>query len=228
MVRHDIATIEKVKNLRSQGKTYSEIMSSLKIKVPKSTISDWCTGVKLPTWYQQRIDELNKKSFSKAQKMAWVSNKIKRERLANEIINNNSHLLEKTKDGDFLKVILSFLYLGEGAKWKSHHGLMLGNSDPNIINLYIKLLNKCYGISLNSMKCRLCYRADQNLDSLQRFWSRKINIPLKNFYKTKPDARTIGKPTLKEGYKGVCVITCGGTHFQLELEAIPRIILSGL
>ncbi len=228
MISHNKTTINEAREFRSQGKTYAEIMKSLKISVPKSTISGWCSDVKLPSWYQQKIDQLNKKSFSKAQKMAWASNKIKRERLINEIISKVSNITEKIKDRDVLKVILSVLYLGEGTKWKTHRGLILGNSDPGTIKLYIKLLNVCYGIKSNQLKCRISHRADQNLKSLERYWSNITGVPKSNFYKSIPDPRTVGKPTKRKDYKGVCVIHCAGTHIQLELEAIPRIILSGL
>lgn len=228
MVFHDKTTIKRAGELRSQGKTYSEIIKSLKITVPKSTISSWCSDVKLPPWYQDKINRLNKKNFNKAQKMAWVSNKIKRERFVNEINNKATRIAGKIKDKDVLRVILSVLYLGEGTKWKYHSGLMLGNSDSNTIKLYIKLLNICYGIPVTSLKCRISHRADQNIKLLERFWSKETGIPLTNFYKTIPDPRTVGKPTKRKDYKGVCVITCAGSHIQLELEAIPKIILSGL
>lgn len=218
----------KVKKLRSQGKTYSEIMKELQISTPKSTISNWCSEVALPRWYQDKIDELNRKSFSKAQKMAWASNKIKREQFLNALLSNNEHLIKKLGDKDVLKMLLSVLYLGEGSKWKSHSGLSLGNSDPDIIKLYIRLLNICYGIATERLRCWISCRADQDIYKLKEYWSRITKISLKNFYKTTPDPRTIGKPTKNKNYKGVCVISCAGSHIQLELEAIPKIILKGL
>ena len=217
-----------VRKLRSKAYTYSEIMETLNISVPKSTISNWCHDVILPAWYQKKIDKLNVKSFSKAQKMAWVSNKMKRERFLRGLVRHNDHLIKKLGDKDVLKMLLSILYLGEGSKWKSHSGLVLGSSDPNIILLYMRLLSICYDITPKSLKCRISYRADQNIDYLQKYWSHITTIPLKNFYKTIPDPRTIGKPTKKKDYMGVCVVSCGGTHIQLELEAIPKIILRGL
>ena len=125
-------------------------------------------------------------------------------------------------------MLLAFLYLGEGSKWHSHKGLTLGSSSENIILLYIKLLNVCYKIDPKNLKCRVSYRADQNINKLERYWSRATSIPLKNFYKTIPDPRTIGKPTKKKSYKGVCVVMTGHTDIQLELEMIPEIILKGL
>jgi hypothetical protein len=216
------------RKLRSKGKTYSEIVRKLKLTIPKSTLSNWCSDVNLPLWYKTKIERLNSKNFSKAQKMAWASNKAKREKLLSNLVANNLCLVRKVNDKDVLKMLLAMLHLGEGAKWKSHRGLMLGSSDPDIIRLYIKLLNLCYGVEPKKLKCRVSYRADQNLKSLQRYWSQVTGVPVKSFYKTKPDPRTIGKPTLRKDYKGVCVVTCGGTDVQLELEAIPKIILEGL
>ncbi|PIR70499.1 MAG: hypothetical protein COU46_01170 [Candidatus Niyogibacteria bacterium CG10_big_fil_rev_8_21_14_0_10_42_19] len=219
---------EKARKLRSYGKTYSEIIRDLGLSIPKSTLSSWCNDVVLPVWYQEKVNRLNAKNFTKAQKTAWASNKIKRERFLSDLIQKNDHLYKKIKDKDILKMLLAMLYLGEGSKWKSHRGLMLGSSDPDIIKLYMRLLYLCYGIGSKDLKCYICYRADQNINKLHRYWSHTTLIPLENFYSSKPDPRTIGKKTMKKNYMGVCVLTCGGTHIQLELEEIPRIILKGL
>ena len=160
--------------------------------------------------------------------MAWESNKAKRERLLHVLGANVASLQEKLKDADVLKLLLSMLYLGEGSKWKSHRGLVLGSSNPDIIRLYIRLLNICYGITTEKLKCRVSYRADQDIHVLQTYWSQITSIPLDNFYKTIPDPRTVGKPTKHQDYKGVAVISCAGTHIQLELEMIPKVILKGL
>lgn len=216
----------RARNLRAKGKTYSEIKTSLKIKMPKSTLSNWCKDIILPKWYQRKIDALNLMNSEKARKLALLTNKIKREILIKQLRNSNKYLSQKIKDKDVLKIILAILYLAEGAKWKSHRGLMLGNTDPTIIKLYIRLLQKCYNIKPKNLKCRISYRADQNIISLQKYWSRLTSIPMENFYKTKPDPRTIGKPTKKKNYKGVCVLTCKGTNIQLELEMIPTLIMA--
>lgn len=125
-------------------------------------------------------------------------------------------------------MLLAFLYLGEGGKWASHRGLYLGSSDPIILQWYIKLLNKCYGLTRNQFKASICYRADQNLEELKKYWSKVISIPLKNFYNSKPDPGTIGKPTRKKDYRGVCALTCAGTFHQLELELIPKVLIKGV
>ncbi len=218
---------EKVRKLRSGGKTYTEIRQALNLSMPKSTLSNWCQGVILPNWYTAKIRELNRKSFKKAQIMAWASVRRKRELFLDKVRQEATKVIKKL-NLENLKIVLAMLYLGEGAKWKGHSGLLLGSSDPQVILLYISLLEKCYKIKPSQLKCRISYRADQNIRKLEKYWSDITGIPKENFYKTKPDPRTKGKKTKKNDYKGVCVITCAGSHIQLELEEIAKILLKKL
>ena len=213
--------------LRKKGKTYSEIKDRLGANIPKSTLSYWCEDVRLPAWYDDKIKKLNNKNLSKAQKIAWASNKNKRETFLKHV-EDEALKVVSFLDKANLKIILAALYLGEGAKWRGHSGLMLGSSDPDVILLYMELLNRCYDIRPIELKCRISYRADQNIKKLESFWSKITGVPLNNFYKTKPDPRTIGKKTQNKEYKGVCVLTCKGTDIQLELEQIVKILIKNL
>jgi len=215
---------DKVRKLRSKGKTYTEIKQVLGVSMPKSTLSNWCQDVILPDWYAAKIRDLNHKSFTKAQAMGWASMQRKRELFLDKVRQEANRVL-KNLNLENLKTILAMLYLGEGAKWKGHSGLLLGSSDPTIILLYILLLEECYKIKPSQLKCRISYRADQNIRELEKYWSDITGIPKENFYKTKPDPRTKGTKTKKSDYKGVCVITCAGSHIQLELEEIAKLLL---
>lgn len=226
MVNKDIKS--EARKLRAAGKTYSEIRKKLKIKTPKSTLSGWCSGVKLPASYEERIQKINKNNFSIVQKMAAEARLAKKAKFFKETEIKNKSLIPFLKNKDVLRAVLAMLHLGEGAKWKSHRGLMLGSSDPDIIRLYIKLLKICYGKKNTDMRCRVSYRADQNIDELETYWSGVANISKENFYKTKPDPRTAGKPTKNKDYKGVCVVTSAGTDIQLELESIAKIVLKNI
>lgn len=167
-------------------------------------------------------------NLTKAQKMAWISNKAKQEKFLQSLRDKNKYLIKKMKDIDISKMILSILHITEGGRWRSHRGLYFGSSDPIVIKLYLCLLQKCYGLKINQFKVRICHRADQNLQELKKFWSHITAVPIENFYDSKPDPRTIGKVTQKKEYKGVCVVTCAGTHIQLELETIPKLLLMGV
>ena len=113
---HDASVRTNVRRLRAEGLTYSEILSRLKIRLPKSTLSDWCSDVVMPDWYQAKVDELNRKNFGKARSFAYASLIFKREKLFSELRSNNQFIFPKLHDKDVLKMLLAVLYLGEGAK----------------------------------------------------------------------------------------------------------------
>ena len=213
--------------LRAKGKTYQEINKLTDRVVPKSTVSYWCKDVVLPKFYYDKIIRLNDKNRARGRKMAIAHRKSEVRGLIDKLRDENEHLVrELTHEPSIQKVVLAVLYYCEGNKWKSHRGLMLGSSDPYLLTLYIKLLKSVYSIEKLSLRARVSYRADQDIGRLEHYWSRLIGIPLKNFYETKPDMRTVGKPTKIPGYKGVCVISCAGAKIQLELEQIVIMLSS--
>lgn len=219
----------KAQALRARGYTFTEIRKSLGVNIPQSTLSYWCKNIKLPLFYYKKVQKINEISRAKGQKALKISRDKKRAQFYLDVKKRNKLLLTKfKKDKNIKKIALAILYLGEGSKWKSHRGLMLGNSDPGIIRLYIRLLKDVYFISKDSLRGRILYRADQNIKELTRFWSKITGLKNEYFYKTKPDSRTIGKPTKNKEYKGVCVISCAGTKNQLELEIIAKMICMGL
>lgn len=225
---YDYSIRERVKSLRGKGYTYKEIIEEIGTNIPKGTISHWCKNVKLPKFYARKVERLNKKNMAKGRQIALSSLREKQKQFFENVEIKNKFLVEKFhEDDDIKKIVLSILYLGEGSKWKTHRGLMLGSSDSNIINLYIKLLNRVYLIPTSNLRARISYRADQDIRKLTAYWSRIAGLSKKQFYKTKPDPRTIGKATKNKDYKGVCVISCAGTKIQLELEIISRMIASG-
>ena len=212
--------------LRQSGKTYSEIQKILGVSMPKGTLSYWSRNIKLTSAQNDRISMINRQNLQKGR---IIGHKVRREKHRQNILNlhkNNEHLM-KILNKDVQRIILSILYLGEGTKYYNHSGLVLGNSDPNVIRLYINLLKSCYGIEPDQLRCRITYRADQSIKQLEKFWSQLTGI--KHFYKTIPDPRTLGKRTRKKDYKGVCVIHClKSTQIQLELETISKMIALGL
>ena len=108
----------KVRSLRENGKTYSEIQSILHKVIPKGTLSYWCMGVRLPNWYKEKIKEINKIHIEDIRPLALLVNQRKRKEYLDSLLGRNIHLLDKI-DLSIQKLLLSILYLGEGAKHKS-------------------------------------------------------------------------------------------------------------
>lgn len=218
---------EQIRLLRSQGKTYSEIRLAIGLIVPKSTLSYICSKVQLPTSYQDRIAKLNLHTIHKARVIGAEINKIKREEMFLDFIKQNAPLAKMTRNMQVGKIALAMLCLGEASKYKEKktRAFSLGNSDPRIICLFIDLLKLCF-ISFDIEKVRCCVqcRADQNPEELKVYWLKITGVPERLFYKALIDKRTIGKPTTKNGYKGVLRVYYLDTRVHLELESLADLV----
>lgn len=228
MARYAHEARQKIRELRAQGYTYTEIQATLGQKIPKGTLSYICKTVVMPSAYSAKLKELNQKHLEGSRKKALLINANAQKKIIEEIYMQAEKIVPDRLTNTLAKIALAMLYLGEGSKRTSYRGLSLGSSDPKIIKTYIDLLDLCYDIPLDQLKARVQYRADQDIFYLQTYWSKVTGLPLTHFYKTSPDMRTIGKPTRKADYRGVCVISCGGTKIQLELQAIADILCNRL
>lgn len=223
-----ISTIEKelAIRLRKQGKTYSEIRK--RVDISKGTLSYISKSIPLSHRAQMRLRRVQLLHLVKA-RHAGVETLKKNQRKALDVMRERvSAGLRNVVRPEVLKIALAFLHLGEGAKWKSHRGLQLGSSDPLILLLYMKLLEQCYNIDKSSFHCYIAYRADQSLPRLIAYWAKTLGVSRQNFYKSKPDPRTIGRATKNKKYKGVCILSCAGSQIQQELELIPELLYKGL
>lgn len=216
---------KRVIELRRSGKTYGEIRNIIGKDIPKSTLSLWCNKIYLTSEQKKRIDKMIIKNCEKGRAVAWEVNKKKREEYLKSVNSRVNHLAQLLKNKDNAKMVLATLYLGEGSK-RNIGSLMFGNSDPNIITLYLKLLRFCYVVNEKKFRCTVQCRADQNIVRLEKFWSNITKISLNQFYKARVDPRTIGKKSKNLNYKGVCRIDYFSADVFTELMEIGRILYS--
>lgn len=213
--------------LRSEGKTYLEIQKKLKRNIPKSTLSFWFKKILLPKSYYIRLKANNNKSLKKARTKALITNYNKNEYRLKLLKNKNLYLL-KIVNQNIYKIILSILYLTEGAKYKSSRFLSFCSSDSKLIKLYLFLLFKCFSLDNSKFRVRIQCRYDQSRNDVENFWAKITNINKKQFYPTYFDKRTKGKQTIKTNYKGVCTVIYFDTNIQLELELLADSIIEHL
>jgi hypothetical protein len=212
--------------LRKTGKSYGEIRKILNLPIPKSTLSNWCSSINLPNNYQKRIKQITSKNAVRGRALALIVNKEKREEYIKSVKKRVRHLSDEIKDKNTAKIALAMLYLGEGGK-SQKGSLMFGKSDPDTIQIFLKLLRYCYPIDETKFRCTLQCRADQNIRKLERFWTKVTQIPLPQFYKARIDPRTIGKPSKKPKYKGVCRIDYFSGYIFMEIKKIIEVIKEG-
>lgn len=75
------------------------------------------------------------------------------------------------------------LFLGEGGK-KNKFNLVLPNSDPKILRLFLKFLREICKVNEEKIKAALNIFDDVNLTQAVNFWSKTTDIPLSRFGKT--------------------------------------------
>ncbi len=227
-IRHDKEVIKKARLLRSEGKTYTEIIQVLQIRIPKSTLSYWFTNTILPPHYVKRIQKLNLTNLHKGRSIALEINKIKREEYLKKVELNNIPIASKIKKPENAKIALAMLYLGEGLHSLKSRSFYFGNSNPMVILVFLELLRSIIPFQLEKVRCTVQCRADQDGEELIQYWSTITKIPKRLFYKTRIDPRTIGRPTLNQTYKGVLRIDYFDTRIRHELESLSFLIYNQL
>jgi hypothetical protein len=204
--------------LRKKGRSIVYIESRLGI--PRSTLSGWFRSVKLTPKQKDRLlaSKLMALTRARAKAVLW-HNAQKTARLL-EAEKQAIRTLKNTRiTQNVLELALAILYLGEGNK--SSVGTTMGSSDPLILKFFVESLKRLYGITPSKIKCQIHIRADQDPKRLRKFWSRQLNLPLKNFTSVSIDKRTQGSATYSS-YKGVCVVSCGTSAIQRKLIYLSR------
>lgn len=224
MLPDRIARKENALKLRSKGYSYLEIAE--KVKIPRSTVVGWCIGVKISAIGRLRLETVISNQRDKAREGSVRASKARKE--------TRKHRAEASAEssGPFLttlaekRAVLGALYLAEGTKG-DRSGLTFGNSDPEIIRLFLSLLRECFSLDELKFRCTLQARQGQNIPELEQFWSVTTGIPSSKFYKARIDPRSGGKLTRKPDYKGVCRIDYLSTSVLYEVLAIGRILTKG-
>jgi len=178
---------------RRQGYSIRSIEKLLGI--PRSTLSGWFQDIVLSKKQQQDILKRWKKSLRKAQEKAGKWHHAQKEKRIQKGETQALATLKKINifRKEHLELAIALLYLGEGSKKNTETGL--GSSDPLILKFFIAILRTVYKVSTEKMRCELYIRADQNPYRIKQFWSKELQLPIKNFRQVNIDKRTTGSKT---------------------------------
>jgi len=224
MNNYSVKDIEMAKELRLKGKTYSEISKELKLIIPKGTFSYWFKGLVLSSDVQDKLSANIAKKLKVARVKAVEANMEIRKKFRFSINEVNLPLSKRIVDPTIAKIALAMLCLGEASKSTSRSGFYLGNSDQRIIVLFMKLLRVCFPINDSKFRFTIQCRADQDIEKLERYWRKVVGVADGQFYKTRIDPRTLGKPTINMDYKGVLRVDYIDKKVQLELESLANLL----
>ncbi len=168
------------RNLRTQGKSIKSIAGTLKVSV--SSVSLWVRDIIL-TPEQYETLELQGKDPFYGKRLAYI-NRIKSE------TNKKTEQLKKSgiKEVSILSKRELFLvgialYWSEGFKKDNQVGF--ANSDPYMINFFLKWLFICFGYTNEDVSVRVTLNQSHQyrIKVVETYWSEKTSIPFERFKK---------------------------------------------
>lgn len=214
---------QKAIELRKLGRTFGEI--SKELGTPKGTLSGWLKNTTLLPSALRRLDAEKTSRNQASRTIAVASNKRRRTAYLDGLEMTNAHLAVELANPNVAKITLAALYLCEGTKNRA--AITFGNSDPRIIALFLRLLRQCYPLKESKFRCTVQCRADQDVPSLERFWSETTAIHPSRFYQARIDPRSKGKTSKKPEYKGVCRIDYLSANVFNDVTAVANAITKG-
>ncbi len=161
---------ERAINLRGGGLSYSEILKE--IPVAKSTLSLWLRSVNLSKRQEQRLTEKKLASMRRGA-IAKRTQRIEK----TQLIKNKAISEIKTISNRELWLIGTALYWAEGSKAKDHNisqGLIFNNSDPLMIDLFLKWLKNVLKIKNNDVHFEIYIHENHknNIENAKMFWAK--------------------------------------------------------
>jgi hypothetical protein len=169
----------KAVELRRIGFSYSEILKH--VYVSQSSLSLWLKDIKLTDEQKLRLDEKG----NKARKLGSMDLKADRIRRTKNIISIAKSEIKAIENKD-LMLIGIVLYWAEGSKQKEHDvskEVTFSNSDPRMIQVYIKWLTECLDISTNRIAFEIYIHEShkKTISELKSYWSGVTGFPKSRF-----------------------------------------------
>jgi len=167
--------------LRLEGKTYGEIRKNFKI--PKSTLSTWFSNLKISNKAKKILESKKKDGYLKLLEFNKTRTiNIKKE---NEQIRSTfESKIEKLSKRELL-LIGAVLYWGEGQKnftFKKYGypTVSFSNSDPKMIQVFIKFLESILKFSKDKMKAQVMIYPGMDPQAAIDYWYNITKIPKEN------------------------------------------------
>lgn len=190
-------------NLRKTGKTYNEIHSVISY-ISKGTLSRWLSHIELTKEQNKIIEE---RSYRGRLKASLTNRSKKRERIQLYFRQARQLFVKYSTNSFFIAGLI--LYWAEGTKTTESVHFM--NSDPRLVKLMIKWVQKYLHVSNKKMRARLYIHKIYAHENHEQFWKKIIILPKKQFLKTiyKPTPHTVKR---NPNYKGCIRIDAGGVQ----------------
>jgi transposase-like protein len=201
------------RELRFAGKSISEICAETGIA--RSTCSLWMQEIPVTKEIARKMREHELRGRTKGLAAIAARRDIALKKLDDEALEIWSHLSIKNSK-QFWQVCASLLFWCEGSKQLNN--MMFSNSDPKMIQIYLKALR--YGFDIDEAKLRIHLHLHEYhvVDEQIRYWSQITGIPQAQF--NKPYIKPHTGKRKREGYPGCVSLRYGEARLARRMTAI--------
>jgi predicted transcriptional regulator len=211
-MKHKIEEQKKAKSLRSEGKSVNEIASQL--GVSKSSVSVWVRDVVLTAEQKTRLHNISPRFPNLRAK----ENKEKAFKQRKQYQLDGAKKLENASN---LFIAGCMLYWGEGSK--NRNTARIANSDPNLLQFFLKFVTTEFNIHPKNISIRIYCYSNNGLTSkeIEQFWLNTLSLPAYCIKQTVVDryptsSSRINKKKGKLPY-GTVDLTVGGTEIVQQI-----------
>ncbi|MDO8488427.1 MAG: hypothetical protein Q7S31_03915 [bacterium] len=211
MVRN-LGLANRAKDLRKQGKSYSEIRKSL--GVAKSTLSEWFSKKE---WSKHITRDLNNKYLPQNKSRIILMNESKKQkRIArHRLYQTEAEALYHKLGNNPLFVAGVFIYWGEGEKLGNGR-ISVINTDARILQIMIRFYRQVLKVPDRLIRAGLFIYSDLDPIKTLNYWSKMLNLPKGQFIKTHILQSKIG-PTKRRSLYGMCNIYVSRIELKIKI-----------
>ncbi|MEK7604335.1 MAG: hypothetical protein AAB442_00850 [Patescibacteria group bacterium] len=208
---------QKALELRRQGKSYNEIITSLRI--PKGTLSGWLADV---DWSKEVRRRLEQSAQVKSTVRILELNELRGVNLAKAYDEARAEARAEFEMHKYNPLFIAgvALYWGEGDKL-TKYSTKLANTDPHLIRLYVFFLKNVCRIPEGKIKAHVLIYPDLDEEKCRLYWSSRSHIDLAHFTKC---SVIQGKEKVRRLKYGVCLVGVSSTYFKVKLLEWLRLL----
>lgn len=169
------------RELRRKGESIREIAK--KLCISKSSASLWCRDIILDRTQVEKLFERERLGSVAGRMRAWEWHRQeKRHRF--EKFHRVGYEEVRVDNNNELFLLGLAIYWSEGSK--NDGRVLLTNSDPHMIRLYVRWLTECFGINPSQITCRVTINElhRDRRGKIEKYWSGIVGLPLSQFTKT--------------------------------------------
>lgn len=169
------------RELRKKGESIREIAKQL--SVSKGSASLWCRDIILSKSQVEKLLTRENVGGAIGRMKAWEWHREEKRRRFARLHKIGYGEVRVSNNNDLFLLGLA-IYWSEGSK--NDGRVLLTNSDPYMIRLYVRWLKECFGILPSQITCRVTINElhSDRREEIEKYWGEVVNLPLTQFTKT--------------------------------------------